>query len=159
MDNVQNCDSYINIPSSQTYRSFSCECSEEIWNVMHVRIRVSITILAKLRVKDWKETEIRTLDHSAIFSTLVLLCWGRKLSLLYNGKLTQQCCQISWGNPLSDNFALLCCLLTLLFLVHLTCILQNNPIEKQKYKSYYQSAKDQTYFGNILFLYETHFDK
>jgi hypothetical protein len=26
MDNVQNCDSYFNIPSAQTYRSYATEC-------------------------------------------------------------------------------------------------------------------------------------
>jgi tRNA C32,U32 (ribose-2'-O)-methylase TrmJ len=33
MDNVQNCDSYINIPSSQTYRSYSLSKLILIWIV------------------------------------------------------------------------------------------------------------------------------
>jgi hypothetical protein len=45
MDDVQNCDSYINIPSSQTYRSYLPKMTETFHIVS--RIEVAITLLIR----------------------------------------------------------------------------------------------------------------
>jgi hypothetical protein len=39
MDGVQNCDSYINIPSSQTYVIYIHHTFELLWNTLHIRAR------------------------------------------------------------------------------------------------------------------------
>jgi hypothetical protein len=53
MDNVQNCDSYINIPSSQTYRSKlrdgarkRISCCESVFEV-YIYIPITVTGLSK----------------------------------------------------------------------------------------------------------------
>jgi hypothetical protein len=54
MDKVQNCDSYINIPSSQTYRSYSkfalilasvCHERKEWGNILILRVTVLLLLL------------------------------------------------------------------------------------------------------------------
>jgi hypothetical protein len=42
MDNIQNCDSYINIPSSQTYRSYKNKIFSELCTLIGVVMNSSI---------------------------------------------------------------------------------------------------------------------
>jgi hypothetical protein len=65
MDNVQNCDSYINIPSSQTYRSYLS--MELIYTSKLVLKQIILSSGIQLHVIWWKSTDVSEEHVPSIF--------------------------------------------------------------------------------------------